>query len=280
MKKFFSKKGLIILAVAVVIALISGIALSHGNRTGFVTGTADTALSPVKSLAASIAKTCEKLYGYMHDYDRLMEENALLKSQVAGANQEAREYEKLEQENRRLKELLGFATYHSDFVFDVASIMSWSSSNWESTFTINKGSSNSDVEAGDSVVTSSGEVVGVVKTVSENSCVCASVIDPSFSVSVQLDNVGGAAAAQGNYSLMKDGLLSLDYINDLNYVLIGDSIVTSGKGGVFPEGLLVGYVMDICAKPTGYGEYAKVSPAADLSNVFDVFIITDFGSLE
>lgn len=280
MKKFFSKKGLIILAVAIVIAIISGIAMTHGNRTGFVTGTANTILSPVKSLTANIAEACEKLYGYMHDYDRLKEENSLLKSQISGANQESREIEKLEQENERLKELLGFATYHADFVFDTASIVSWSSSNWESTFTLNKGSANSDITAGNSVITSTGEVIGIVKNVSENSCVCASIIDPSFSVSVLLDNVGGAAAAKGDYTLMKDGLLSLDYINDLNYVLKGDSIVTSGKGGVFPEGLLVGYIMDICPKPTGYGEYAKVSPAADLSNVFDVFVITDFGSIE
>ena len=280
MKKFFTKKGMIILAAAIIIAVISGVAMLGGNKTGAVTSAADTTLSPLKKAVANIAEVCEKLYGYMHDYDRLKEENALLRAEVAGANQEARELEKLEQENKRLKDLLGFATYHTDYVFDSASIISWSSSNWEATFTINKGSANSEIEAGDSVITATGEVVGIVQTVSSNSCVCASIIDPSFSVSVLLDNVGGAATAKGDYMLMKEGLLSLDYINDLNYVLNGDTVMTSGKGGVFPEGLLVGYITEICPKPTGYGEYAKITPAADLTNAFNVFVITDFGNLK
>ena len=76
-----------------------------------------------------------------------------------------------------------------------ANIIAWSASNWESSFTINKGSANSDISSGDAVITSSGCVVGIVRTVSPTSSVCVSLIDTTFGASVDLDNVSGSCSA-------------------------------------------------------------------------------------
>ena len=237
-------------------------------------------MSPIKSATAAVAGVCEKLYGYMHDYDRLVNECADLRSQLAGVSQEEREFKELEEENQRLRELLSLSQRNSDYVFDAASIISWSASNWESTFTINKGSANSDIEVNDCIITSSGEVVGVIEYVYEVTSVCRSVIDPTFSASVLLNNVSGAASAKGDYALMKNGRLKLEYINDSNMVLTGDTVVTSGKGGVFPDGLLVGYITGIRENAGGLDEYAEIEPAASLDTVLNVYVITEFALTE
>lgn len=276
MKKLFSKKGLTAIIVAVIIAAITGISLLINNNPGIVTNSVETLLAPVKTVTASVAGVCEKIYGYMHDFDRLLEENAQLRAQLAGSSQEEREFEQLEAENRDLRELLKLAQRNTDYVFENAVIISWSSSNWESVFTISKGSANSDVEVGDCVISATGEVVGIVKTVSAVSSVCASVIDTDFSASVNLNNVSGSSSAKGDFALMKEGLLMLEYINDSNKVLNGDTVITSGKGGVFPDGLMVGYIADMRQDVTGLSEYAVVEPAADLDNILNVFVITDF----
>jgi len=276
MKKLFSKKGIAVVIIAVIIAAITGISLLVGNNPGIITNSVETLLAPVKSVTASVAGMCEKLYGYMHDFDRLLEENSQLRAQLAGSSQEEREFKELEEENEQLRQLLNLAQRNTDYVFEMAAIVSWSSSNWESTFTISKGSANSDIEAGDCVITSAGEVVGVVKTVSTVSSVCISVIDTDFAASVNLNNVSGSSSAKGEYGLMKDGLLMLEYINESNKVLAGDTVITSGKGGMFPDGLLVGYIAEVKVDETGLSNYAIVEPAADLDNVLDVFVITDF----
>ncbi len=276
MKKLFSKKGVTVVVIAIIIAAITGISLLVSNNPGIITNSVETILAPIKTVTASVAGMCEKLYGYMHDFDRLLEENSQLRAQLAGSSQEEREFKELEEENKQLRQLLNLAQRNTDYVFEMAAIVSWSSSNWESTFTISKGSANSDIEAGDCVITSAGEVVGVVKTVSTVSCVCISVVDTDFSASVNLNNVSGSSSAKGEYSLMKDGLLMLEYINESNKVLAGDTVITSGKGGMFPNGLLVGYIAEVKVDETGLSAYAIVEPAADLDNVLDVFVITDF----
>lgn len=210
----------------------------------------------------------------------MREENAQLRAQLAGSSQEEREFEELEEENRQLRELLNLSQRNSDYIFETAAVISWSSSNWESSFTISKGRSNSDIEVGDCIITSAGEVVGIVKTVSAVSSVCTSIIDTSFSASINLNNITGSSSAKGDYALMKDGLLKVEYINDSNKVLSGDTVLTSGKGGVFPSGLLVGYITDVRTDGAGLSDYAVVSPAADLDNVLDVFVITDFDFTE
>ena len=276
MKKLFSKKGVTAVIIAIIIAAVTDVSLVLNNNPGIVTNAVETLLSPIKTVTASVAGVCEKLYGYMHDFDRLLEENSRLRAQLAGSSQEEREFAELEEENRRLRELLGLSQRNSDYVFDTAAIVSWSSSNWESTFTINKGSANSDLEVGDCVITSAGEVVGIVKTVSTVTSVCSSVIDTDFAASVNLNKIVGSSSAKGDYALMRDGYLILEYINDSDKVLTGDTVITSGKGGKFPDGLLVGYIVEVKKDSTGLSDYAVVEPAADLDNVLNVYVITDF----
>lgn len=280
MKKTLSKKAIAVVIIAALLAVITGVTIITKGNPGFLTSSVETLLQPLKSAAASVAGVCEKIYGYMNDYDRLVEENAALRAQVAGADKERREFNELEQENIRLRELLELARKNDDYEFESASIISWSASNWDSSFTISKGSANSDISAGDPIITSSGDVVGVVKTVSDTSSVCVSLIDTTFAVSVNLENIESAASAKGSFTLMKQGLMMVEYIDDSTMVFTGDGVVTSGKGGVFPPGLLVGYVTKVERNEENVDNYATVEPAVDLDNLLYVYIITEFDPTE
>jgi len=280
MKKIFSRKALIVIVIALIVALAAVISMVGTGKPGFVTSAVETVLKPVKSASAAVAGTCEKLYGYMHDYDRLVEENAALRARLAGADREARDYDALEEENIRLRELLGLSKKSEDYKYESASIIAWSASSWDSTFTINKGSSNSDVSPGDPVITSSGSVVGLVRTVSASSSVCVSLIDTTFAVSVDLDNVTGSCSAVGDYALMRQGKLLVEYISDSNRVFTGDSVITSGKGGLFPPDLLIGYVDTVTATSDGQNDVAVVTPAVSLDDLLYVYVITDFSTTE
>ena len=280
MKKIFSRKALIVVVIALIVALAAVISMVGTGKPGFVTSAVEAVLKPVKSASAAVAGTCEKLYGYMHDYDRLVEENAALRARLAGADREARDYDALEEENIRLRELLGLSKKSEDYEYESANVIAWSASSWDSSFTINKGSSNSDISPGDPVITSSGCVVGLVRTVSASSSICVSLIDTTFAVSVDLDNVTGSCSAVGDYALMRQGKLLVEYISDSNRVFTGDSVITSGKGGLFPADLLVGYVDTVTTTSDGQNDVAVVTPAVSLDDLLYVYVITDFSMTE
>ena len=275
MKKLFSKKAIIAVIIAVLIAA-SALAAVLAGGSGFLSTGLETVFSPFKSAAASVAEVCENLYGYMYKYDSVVKENEELRAQAAGAGESEREIALLEAENERLRQLLDFGSRHSDYVFSPSAVISWSSSNWDSYFTINSGSINSDVAVGDCVITSNGAVVGVVTSVEATTSTCRSVIDTGFSASVNLSNSGATASVGGDYALMRSGSLKLEYFTDSNKILTGDAILTSGQGGSYPPGLLVGYVSSINTGSDGLSQYAVITPAADLDSIVDVYIITDY----
>ena len=98
----------------------------------------------------------------MYKYDQIVEENEQLKDKVAQLEEEYRDYTAISNENEELKQLLGLTDKHSDFKLAQASIISWTASNWSSTFTISKGT-NAGIELNDCVITENGYIIGQSK---------------------------------------------------------------------------------------------------------------------
>jgi len=75
---------------------------------------------------------------------------------------------------------------------------------------------------------------------------------------------------------MSQGRLKLSYLPENTELLAGDLVVTSGKGGVYPSGLVVGSIESIHTDPSGMSRYAVVAPRADLDHLIQVFVIKQF----
>ena len=277
MKKILTKRGITIGVVAVLIAVATliSIKVTRGN-SGFLSNAYEALMKPVKSVMSSIADELEHIYGYMYEYDKLVAENEELKTEIADLQREYREYTEISEENERLRELQGLGQRHSDFGVDTATIISWSASNWSSSFTISKGSSNSEVAVGDCIMTERGELVGQVTEVGVTTSTAVTIIDTTFSAGALIESSGGAAIVTGDFTLMKENLLKLGYIPEGTEILTGDTIITSGKGGVLPKGLVVGYVQDVVTDETGLEKYGVVQPAVSLNALTNVYILTDF----
>ncbi|MDR1217611.1 MAG: rod shape-determining protein MreC [Oscillospiraceae bacterium] len=276
MKVLFSKKNIAIIAGALVLAIIAAVSVNTRGTSGAVTDLAEMFTVPLKRAASSIARSFESLYGYIYEYENLVSENEELKAQLADLKQDVREYTETSAENVRLNKLFNFSVRHSDHVYDRAVIITWGSNNWESGFTLSRGSTNSDIAVGDSVITETGVLIGRVTEVDTVTSKAITVIDTTFFAGVLTGEAGGEAAASGDFALMRGGCLRLDFMSEGDGVLSGDTVVTSGKGGVFPEGLVIGELTDIFINDSGIGYYGVIEPAAELNNVTDVYVITDF----
>lgn len=79
---------------------------------------------------------------------------------------------------------------------------------------------------------------------------------------------------------MQEGKLKLNYLPDSAQLVSGDEVLTSGRGEVYPAGLVVGQVEGVFTDPSGMTRYAVVVPDVDLEQLVEVFVIKSFDIVE
>ena len=160
-----------------------------------------------------------------------------------------------------------------------AKIVAWDTSNYTSAFTIGKGSKN-DIALGDCVVTEYGALVGQVIELGSDWATIRTIIDVNMDVGALVGEDSYAGVITGEFSLMKQGLTRVTYLSSGAHIFQHDEVLTSGKGGSFPPGLLIGDVSTVMTESGGQATYGIVTPACDVSRLSQVFIIKDFEIIE
>ena len=276
LKKHGIKLGVIVLAV-VLVALLAGQVL--GGRADFLTNAIVTVREPIRQAASSVSSLLDNIYGYLFEFEQLKAENESLRVQLAEAQAEARAGQDALDENERFRNILGFAEKHSDFVMETARIVSWSADNWGSSFTISKGLRNG-IEVGDCVVNEYGALVGQISELGESSAVVRTLIDVDTSIGALVGADGSAAMLMGDYTLMRQGQVKVTWLTEGAQLFLEDDVLTSGSGGLIPQGIVIGSVASIQSEAGGQTEYGIIQPAVDLDTLVQVFIIKEFDVTE
>lgn len=280
MKDFLRQNGLLLVIIGGLLSILLSIAAA------FMGGTADPlsnlfsmVTSPVRNTVAAAADWAEGVYTYVFRYSEMENEIRELRSQVTEMEELARQGQDALRENAQLRELLGLQERRRDLVFESARVTAPATSNWKSTLTISKGS-NFGIEAGDCVITEDGVLVGIVSTVGSNSSEVSTVINTDINMGGMVARTYSAGILEGDFTLMAEGCLKLSYLPDGAQLVSGDEVITSGKGGIYPSGLVVGQVDGVFTDPSGQTRYAVIRPAVDLNSLIEVFIIKEFDIVE
>ena len=275
MKRPVNRFAIFLLALAAAVAVVMSI-LSYFSATSTVLpDLAGIIASPFRSASASITETIRGWTDYLTEFDALKAENEQLKQQIADMEATVRQAELVRDENSRLRELADLREQRRDLHFEAARILVQDVSDWSSMLTINRGTIH-DVEAGDCVVTEEGYLVGVVTQAGLNTSTVRTILDSETSIGALIFRNGYTAVAEGSFSLMSQGKLSLTYLGTDPDVVSGDLIVTSGLAGYYPSQLVIGSVEEVRASENGLAQYAVVTPQADLSSLTQVFVVTSF----
>jgi len=275
MKALFSRRSIFIASIAVLIAVTTIFAVNVFDSSGPVTGIAGVISRPLRTLASNVARVFESLYSSIYRYDDLMADYEILARKITELERDSREATNLREENIRLRTLLDFQELHTGYEHEQAMVENRGGSNWSSSFTIDRGYANSNIAKGNGVATEYGVLIGQVTEVGATRSTVITILDTTFSAGAYVGD-RGSATVKGDFSLMRSGLMMLDRIDDDVIVLPGDSVVTSGIGGVFPDGLVVGEVVEVFRHSTGIGRYATVKPMRDTDTITYVFVITNF----
>jgi len=285
MKALITKRSIIIASASLLIALITIISVNVFNSTGPITGFANTVTRPVRALATTVARTFGNIFASIYRYEELEKRHDELLQRLARYEANLRDSITLAEENDRLRRALDFRLRRPDFDREMVTITGWNADNWSHSFTINRGYSNSRITVGMGVATEYGVLVGQVSEVSALQSTVRTVIDTTFSAAVFVGGESestsdGTATARGDFTQMRNGLLLLDYIDDDVIVLTESTVVTSGRGGIFPPGLTIGEVIDVFNHSSGIGRYATIRPLRDIDTLQTVFVILEFENPE
>lgn len=274
MKRFFTGKVKTVIAIALILSAALAILGTVGSGTPAAEKLVQTVLTPVRNGMDSLARQAERLYGYVFRYESLEAENEALKERIAQLEDEARTTDTLQRENQRYKELLGLKEAHEDYELVSAYIISWDSSNWSHSFTMNRGSA-AGIEKNMCVVTAQGYVIGLVSDVGTNWATVTTILDSALEISATLTASGYNGIVQGAYTSGDQGKLRMNYLPTDAIVRNGDQVVTAGST-VYPRDLILGYVSDAGFDETGVAKYALLDPAADFDSLEQVFVLTAY----
>jgi len=285
MKALITRRSIIIASTAVLIALISLVSLNVFNNPGPVSGAANIITMPIRSLASTVARTFGDIFASIYRYQELEMINEDLRRQVFEMRADYSDSVALAEENRLLRDLLHFRERHAGFAHVQVQLQSWNSDNWSHSFIISTGYSDSDIAVGMPVATEYGILIGQVSEVRASESTVITVLDTTFSAGAFIggDNENeaeGGATAKGDFTHMRNGLLILDHIDDDLSILPGTDIFTSGTGGRFPRGLLIGEIIEVRNHSSGIGRYAIIRPSRDINTIQSMVVILGINEAE
>ena len=280
MKDFLRQNGILLLVIALLLSILIGVTSAFlGGQADPLSNVVNVIISPIRGGVSAAADWMEGVYTYVFRYQELEQELTELRGQVGELEDELRQNEEAVRENEQLRELLNLQARRRDFTFEDVRITGRSTSNWESTLTLNKGSS-SGIEAGDCVVTETGVLVGVVAETGTNWSTVSTIINTETQMGGIVNRTYSAGVLEGDFALMNQGRLKMNYLPEGAQLVSGDEVLTSGRGEIFPSGLVVGTVEGVFTDPSGQTRYAVVKPAVDLDVLIKVFVIKDFEIIE
>ena len=275
MKRFLRSQGfrnLVVIAVVIFLGILTA-AFTH-NSSSPLTSALGTVFLPLQKLSAAISENLGELSVSFRSASVYEEENRELKKELEEYRKKLADYDEMKKKVDSYEDFYGVKKQNPDFEFSYGSVLSRDAADAYGSFVINVGSKDG-VEVDDPVIY--GEyVVGIVKKVNFSTCVVYTVLDPRVNVGAMKSGTREFGYVCGDTALFKDGMCKLSGLDSSTFVVGGGIVCTSGAGGVFPDGLLIGEVVSVKDDDVSAGFYAQVKPFVDFSKLSDVFVITSF----
>lgn len=273
MRKIFKNKAAFWLIVTVLILSIAiGILNAAKSDTSFAENAIEIVITPVQKLFTNIGNGISDFFGYFSDKEKLHNEIENLKAENADLKLQISENEASRLENEELRKLLNLKSNNREFELESAEVIARSPSNWYNTLTVDKGAADG-IALNQPVVSAGNALIGRISEVGTTWSKVTLLTDPDHAAGAQVLRSGEYGICEGDSSLASDGNCRLSFVSKNANIIVGDTVITSGLGEIYPKGLVIGKVQKIRPDIEGISQYAVVKPEADFKNLKAVFII-------
>lgn len=272
MPQFFNKKLLLLLVSIIVLVALIGFSLKDRQELSwpeqFLKDTSGFFMNIFNKPVSGVTGFFENLSDLQNTYN----ENKILKKRLDEYVVLKSEVQDLKEENKNLRQTLQKEDDLREYKPYPATVIGRNPDRWHETLTINKGKLNG-IEKDMAVITAKG-LIGKVKNVNNftASVQLLSSIDPTNRVSAYIQGDKKAFGLIEGYDQKKDQLLMKRIPYDKK-IKKGSFVVTSGYGGVFPKGILIGKVVDVKVDQYGLNQTAYLEPATDFYDMSDVMVV-------
>ena len=263
------------LIVFLVISLVFCFAYSREGQTGIlhtVQGAFGMISSPVASAGTSIENNVNEAVETAENAAMSEETKAELLAEIADLRAKLAEAEEYKLQAQHLEELLYIKDLY-DIDGIIGTVTARSSEAYNRTVTLSVGAKDG-VQAGLSVSGGNG-IIGQVVQVADSSCVVRLISDSQSGVAVMIQSNRKEGIVKGSL----DGLLYLENVDSSVVVQVGDVVVSSGMGGSYVRGLIVGRVVKVVEASGAESRTIIVEPNDDPSTVASAIVVKTMGSL-
>ncbi len=263
------KSGLLGIVITIVVLILIVIFSNKEANTSFFENVANKLVMPIQNGLTYLKNKVSGNSTFFTDISNLKTENKELQEKNSKLEQSLRELENIRTENETLKEYLGLTEKYGEYKTIPGYVINKEISNYSKTIIINIGKEDG-IEENMIVIADEG-LVGHVISVAENTAKIRTIVDTSSSISCLMSSGKDSIVCKG--TLDNNSELKAMYIpTDANLVQ-GDSVDTSGLGGIYPKGIHVGTVKKIVSTKNMTDRYALVETAVDFNKLNTVLVV-------
>lgn len=263
-----------ILIIIIVAATMVFLVLRNQSHISIAENGIGSLLSPVQNALTTAAGGVKNFFTNWRNYDKLQDEYDALSRENEQLSLQLSSASEAIAENDRLNELLEAKSSYESLDPIYARVIARDAGQWFSTFSINRGDMHG-VSVGMAVVNGDG-LIGRVYQVGLNYANVITIIDPRSSLACLVQRTRDNGIMQGNVSDDSDEAeCYIYYLPNVNNIMPGDEIVTSGTDGYYPKGLTVGTVTQVSLSAGSEGSFAVVSPSVDFLHLEEVLVLRD-----
>ena len=279
MRNILNKKILILIVITIGILSVFILSKAGNSKINYIREIINIPVTPVQNFLNSIGRGIESVFISIRDFRNVSQENEELKSKIEQLEREIIKADSYRKTNEELRKALKIKDQFVDYDSLGANIIVKDIGNWFNVFRIDLGHRDG-IYAGNNngkhvyypVVTGRG-LVGNVDSSDLLSSRVVSIIDVESTVSCIVSRTRDQVILRGDLTLKDEGLIRLDYIYYDTDISSGDIIETSGLGGIYPKGILVGKVKEVRMKNNELNMYGVVEPFVDFKRLEEVIVL-------
>lgn len=266
------KYGIIGTIVTIIILiLLFTLTNTQSSTVSYIENLANKIVMPIQNGLTYIKNKVNGNSSFFVNVSELKEENEELQEKNTELEESLRELEAIKAENETLKQYLELTEQYSEYETVPADVINRDISNYSKTIVINVGSDDG-IEEEMTVIAAEG-LVGNVISVTDSTAKVQTIIDTSSSTSCVLSTSRDSVVCKG--ILNDDTHLKAMYISADVTLTQGESIETSGIGGIYQKGIFVGTISKIENGTDLSNRYALVELAVDFEKLETVLVVTN-----
>ena len=265
------KVGMIGVIITIIILIFIVIFSNGESNTSFLENVASNLLMPIQNGLTYLKNKISGNNTFFTDINNLKQENKELKEKNGELEQALRELENIKTQNETLKEYLDLTEKYGEYKTIPGYVINKDISNYSKTIVISIGKKDG-VEEQMTVIGNEG-LVGHVISVTDTTAKVQTIIDTASSISCSMSTTKDSIVCKGTLDDMS--LLRAMYIPTEANIIQGDSIETSGLGGIYPKGIHIGTVQKVINTQNMTDRYALVETAVNFDKLDTVLVINN-----